>query len=396
MSLQRFLQDWAIPAGIGLLLAVGALLLFPQLRDGAFGPERDEWSGPVSYARAVNNASPAVVNIYTRSAVPQQRHPLLDNPAFRALLESTELPHQLRDRMQANLGSGVIVSEDGYILTNHHVINQAEAITVYLADGREARAELVGTEPNFDLAVLRVDLPDLQTIEVGDPEQAQVGDIVLAIGNPFGVGQTVTQGIISATGARNLTNYGAGGWLQSFLQTDAAVNPGNSGGALVDTRGRLLGINTSILDKSGYTGGISFAIPANIALKVMEDIIEYGRVVPGWLGIEAADLRQLPQLAPTLKLPPSTEGIVVLAIYNEGPAFKAGLKPGDVLTHINGLPLNNGIRGPATMFTLRPGDTVTISYIRNGIESTTEAIVAEPPQSQGEDPGQAAPPPTQE
>nr|WP_255775507.1 trypsin-like peptidase domain-containing protein [Microbulbifer sediminum] len=376
-------------------MAASALLLFPQLRNGAFGPDRDEWNGPVSYARAVNSASPAVVNIYTRNAVPQRRHPLLENPAFRALLESTDLP-QLRDRMQANLGSGVIVSEDGYILTNHHVINQADAITVYLADGREARAELVGTEPNFDLAVLKVDIPDLHAIEVGDPEKAQVGDIVLAIGNPFGVGQTVTQGIISATGARNLTNYGAGGWLQNFLQTDAAVNPGNSGGPLVDTRGRLLGINTSILDKSGYTGGISFAIPANIALKVMEDIIEYGRVVPGWLGIEAIDLSRAPQLARTFNLPQSTEGMVVTAIYNEGPAFNAGLKPGDVLTHINGLPLRNGMRGLATMFTLRPGDTVTISFIRDGTESSVEAVVAEPPKPQGENPEQAAPPPTQE
>ncbi|SDJ65333.1 S1C family serine protease [Microbulbifer yueqingensis] len=395
MSLQRFVQDWAIPAGIGLLLAAAALLLFPQLREGAFGPERDEWSGPASYARAVNRASPAVVNIYTRNAVPQQRHPLLDNPAFRALLESTDLP-QFRDRMQSNLGSGVIVNEDGYILTNHHVINQADAIVVYLEDGREARAELVGTEPNFDLAVLKVEMPDLQAIEVGEPEQAQVGDIVLAIGNPFGVGQTVTQGIISATGARNLTNLGAGGYLQNFLQTDAAVNPGNSGGALVDTKGRLLGINTSILDKSGYTGGISFAIPANIALKVMEDIIAHGRVVPGWLGIEAIDLGRAPQLARTFNLPPSTDGMVVTAIYNEGPAYNAGLKPGDVLTHIDGLPLRNGMRGLATMFTLRPGDTVTITFIRDGVESSTEAIVSEPPKPQGETTEQPVPPPTQE
>ena len=376
MSLKRFLQDWAAPTGIGLAVAALLLLLFPQLRDGAPTPASDEWQGPVSYARAVSLAGPAVVNIYTRKAVPERQHPLFNDPLFRRLFDSMNLPQ--RERMQSNLGSGVIVSDDGYILTNHHVVDQADAIVVLLADGREAQAQLVGSDVDFDLAVLKVELPRLTSIEVGEPERAQVGDVVLAIGNPFGVGQTVTQGIISATG-RYLENSGTGGYLQNFLQTDAAVNPGNSGGALVDAHGRLLGINTSILNQSGYSGGISFAIPANIAFKVMQDIIEYGRVVPGWLGIEAQALNL--QLARSFGLT-STNGVIVTAIYSQGPAHQAGLKPGDVITHIDGQPINDGRRGIATMATLRPGDTVSITFVRNGAANTVEATVSEKPKAQ--------------
>ncbi|SHE98957.1 serine protease DegS [Microbulbifer donghaiensis] len=376
MSLKRFFQEWAVPAGIGLAVAALLLLMFPQLRGGAPKPAADEWQGPVSYARAVSLAGPAVVNIYTRKAVPQRQHPLFNDPLFRRLFDSMNLPQ--RERMQSNLGSGVIVSDDGYILTNHHVVDQADAIVVLLADGREAQAQLVGSDADFDLAVLKVELSNITSIEVGEPEKAQVGDVVLAIGNPFGVGQTVTQGIISATG-RYLENSGTGGYLQNFLQTDAAVNPGNSGGALVDARGRLLGINTSILNQSGYSGGISFAIPANIAFKVMQDIIEYGRVVPGWLGIEASAIT--PQLARAFHLA-STNGVIITAIYNQGPAHEAGLKPGDVITHIDGQPINDGKRGIATMATLRPGDTVSITFVRNGVANTVEATVSEKPKEQ--------------
>ncbi|AMX02038.1 S1C family serine protease [Microbulbifer thermotolerans] len=379
MSLQRFIQDWAAPTGIGLAVAALLLFVFPQLRNGAPSPQAGEWQGPVSYASAVSLAGPAVVNIYTRKAVPQRQHPLFNDPLFQRLFNSMNLPQ--RERMQSNLGSGVIVSDDGYILTNHHVVDEADAIVVLLADGREAQAQLVGSDADFDLAVLKIELPSLTSIEVGEPEKAQVGDVVLAIGNPFGVGQTVTQGIISATGERNLNlaATGAGGYLQNFLQTDAAVNPGNSGGALVDAHGRLLGINTSILNQSGYSGGISFAIPANIAFKVMQDIIEYGRVVPGWLGIEAQAVT--PQLARNYNLA-STNGVLITAIYNQGPAHHAGLKPGDVITHIDGLPINDGRRGVATMATLRPGDTISITFIRDGVVDTVEATVSERPNTQ--------------
>ena len=380
MSLNRFLQDWAAPVAIGLALAAALLLLFPQLRGGADSrPADGEWQGPVSYAQAVSRAGPAVVNIYTRKAVPEQQHPLFNDPLFRRLFNNMNLPQ--RERMQSNLGSGVIVSKEGYILTNHHVIDQADAILVLLEDGREAQAELVGSDADFDLAVLKVDLPNLTAIQVGDPEKARVGDVVLAIGNPFGVGQTVSQGIISAAGERylDLASSGTGSYLQNFLQTDAAVNPGNSGGALVDAHGRLLGINTSMLNQSGYSGGISFAIPANIAFKVMQDIIEFGRVVPGWLGIEASAVT--PQLARAFNLS-SSNGVIITAIYDRGPAFEAGLKPGDVITHIDGLPINDGKRGVAAMATLRPGDTVSITYLRKGVVNTVTATVSEKPKTQ--------------
>ena len=379
MSLQRFLQDWAIPALIGLAAAAVLLLLFPQFQGKT---ERSRlpasFQGPVSYADAVTLAGPAVVNIFTRKTVSQRRHPLYNHPLFRRLFDNMNVPQQ--ERMQSNLGSGVIVDPDGYILTNFHVISGAEQIAVVLSDGREAQADLVGSDADFDLAVLKIDLPDLTSIEVGEPDRAQVGDVVLAIGNPFGVGQSVTQGIISATG-RDLANTGTGSYLQNFLQTDAAVNPGNSGGALVDAYGKLLGINTSILNQSGSAGGISFAIPANIALKIMQDIIEFGRVVPGWLGIEAQNLT--PLLARSFNLA-STNGVIISAIYNEGPAHRAGLKPGDVITHINGDPINDGEHGNAAMATLRPGEVVTITYVRNGATLTTQATVSEKPQPQDE------------
>ncbi|MCO1333713.1 trypsin-like peptidase domain-containing protein [Microbulbifer sp. OS29] len=375
MSQNRFLQDWALPILVGLAMAALLLVIFPQLRGIAPTTAGNNAQGPVSYAHAVNVAGPAVVNIYTRMAMPQRQHPLFSDPLFRRLFDNMNVPQ--RERMQSNLGSGVIVSDNGYILTNHHVIDQADAIVILLADGREAQARLVGNDADFDLAVLKIDLDGLTSISVGEPDRAQVGDVVLAIGNPFGVGQTVTQGIISAKG-RHLENSGTGSYLQNFLQTDAAVNPGNSGGALVDSRGRLLGINTSILNQSGYAGGISFAIPANIAFKVMQDIIAYGRVVPGWLGIEARGIS--PQMAKEFNLN-STGGVMVTAIYNEGPAHNAGLQPGDVITHIDGLPIGDGKQGEATMATLRPGDTISITFIRDGSSHTVEATVSEEPQT---------------
>ncbi|MFA0811376.1 S1C family serine protease [Microbulbifer epialgicus] len=373
MFQNRFLQDWALPALVGLVMAVLLLITFPQLRGGAPVPQKETWQGPVSYAHAVNVAGPAVVNIYTRMALPQRQHPLFNDPLFRRLFDNMNVPQ--RERMQSNLGSGVIVSDNGYILTNHHVVDQADAIVILLADGREAQARMVGSDADFDLAVLKIELDGLTSISVGEPESAQVGDVVLAIGNPFGVGQTVTQGIISAKG-RHLENSGTGSHLQNFLQTDAAVNPGNSGGALVDSRGRLLGINTSILNQSGYSGGISFAIPANIAFKVMQDIIAYGRVVPGWLGIEASAIN--PQMAREFNLA-STGGVMITAIYNESPAHNAGLKPGDVITHIDGLPIGDGKQGEATMATLRPGDTISITFTRDGTSHTVEATVSVKP-----------------
>ncbi|WP_346839315.1 trypsin-like peptidase domain-containing protein [Microbulbifer sp. SAOS-129_SWC] len=374
MSLKRFLQEWAAPIGIGLAIAAALMLLFPQLRDSAHNMASREWQGPVSYATAVNRAAPSVVNIYTRNVLHRQSQ---NNDPMRRYLGYRTSPQQ-RDRIQINLGSGVIVNDEGYILTNHHVIDQADAIVILLSDGREAQAKVVGSDPDFDLAVLKIDLPNLTPIEVGDLERVQVGDVVLAIGNPLGLSQTVTQGIISATG-RYLPDSHGPSYLQNFLQTDAAINPGNSGGALVDTRGRLLGINTEKATETGPRGGISFAIPANIAFKVMNDLIEYGRVVPGWLGIEASKVT--PQLARAFHLS-SNHGVLVTAIYDQGPAFQAGLKPGDVITHINGLPINDGKRGVAAMATLRPGDNVSITFVRNKDVRTVTATVSEVPKPQ--------------
>nr|WP_277610948.1 trypsin-like peptidase domain-containing protein [Microbulbifer celer] len=353
-----------------MAVAGALLILFPHLRGQTAAPTPSEARAPLSYASAVNLAGPAVVNIYTNQRLPQRRHPMANHPMYRRLLDQLNIPQQ--ERLQSNLGSGVIVNDEGYILTNHHLIYGAEAIKVLLADGREAPVKFVGSDADFDLAVLKIDMSALTTIEVGDPENAQVGDVVLAIGNPFGLGQTVTQGIISATG-RDLNG------VQSFIQTDAAVNPGNSGGALVDARGKLLGINTSILNQSDSAGGISFAIPANIALKIMQDIIEFGRVVPGWLGIEAQTLN--PLLARSFNLA-STNGVIVTSIYNDGPAHLAGLQPGDVITHINDTPINDGKHGVAAMATLRPGETVTITFIRDQEVHTTKATVSERPEPQ--------------
>ncbi len=377
MSLQRFLQDWAIPALIGLAVAAALLLLFPHLQGQSDRvPTAANSQGPISYASAVNLAGPAVVNVYSRR--PLRNLPMANHPLFRYYLKRMT-PLQ-RERLRQNLGSGVIVNETGYILTNFHVISGAEQITVLLADGREAQAELVGSDDRFDLAVLEIDLPNLTAIEVGEPDKAQVGDVVLAIGNPFGIGQTVTQGIISATD-RDLGNTGGGSLLQNFLQTDAAINPGNSGGALVDAHGRLLGINTtSALNQT--VPSVSFAIPANIALKVMQDLIEFGRVVPGWLGVYADPLTE--DLARAFNLA-STNGVLVTHIHNQGPAHQAGLKPGDVITHINSDPINDGNHGLAAMAMLRPGEVVSITYIRNGKSITTQTRVSEAPEQQAED-----------
>lgn len=372
MSFQRFLQDWVAPTFIGLAVAT-LLLAFSRWFDfSASKPINAQWQGPVSYAQAVSRSGPAVVNIYTR--VPRQRHQLLNDPFFQRLFNAMNVPQ--RERMQSNLGSGVIVDDQGYILTNHHVVAAAESIAVQLADGREVQARVVGSDPDFDLAVLKIDLSPLTAIEVGEAEKAQVGDVVLAIGNPFGVGQTVTQGIVSAIG-RSLGNPKSENYLQNFIQTDAAVNPGNSGGALVDAQGFLLGINTSILNQSGSTGGISFAIPANIALKIMQDIIEFGRVVPGWLGIEGQTLSAQFARSHNLNV---TSGVILTGIYSDGPAHLAGLQPRDIITHINSVPINDGDRGEATMASLRPGTLVSVTFIRNGEEKTVQATISEKPQ----------------
>ncbi|MCV6614322.1 MAG: trypsin-like peptidase domain-containing protein, partial [Cellvibrionaceae bacterium] len=331
---------WPITAGI--LIALLALTLFPQLRQRLPGQallqQPPIQQQVVSYADAVRQAAPGVVNIYTTKKVQLKRSPLHNHPYFRRYQER---------RVNNSLGSGVIASSDGYILTNNHVIEGADTILVQLSDGRSTSATLVGTDPDSDLAVLKVEASGLTPPRLRSSSEIQVGDVVLAIGNPFGVGQTVSQGIISATGRGlvNLTSY------TGFFQTDAAINPGNSGGALVDAYGNLIGISTAILNTSGASG-ISFAIPADYALKALQDITEYGVVVRGWLGFDANELT--PALAKSFGLSHS-DGFVITNVTTGAPAHQAGLQPGDVVTHIDNIALSNGLAGMQRVTQTRPG-----------------------------------------
>jgi len=292
-----------------------------------------------SYSSAAKKAMPAVVNIFTsKKSAPRARHPFMDDPLFRHFFGDQFEDEQRSDN---SLGSGVIVSPQGYIVTNHHVIESADEIEVALADGRTLAATIVGTDPETDLAVLKVDAKDLPAITLADPDQSHVGDVVLAIGNPFGVGQTVTQGIISALGRSHLGIN----TFENFIQTDASINPGNSGGALVDTNGHLVGVNSAIYSRSGGSMGIGFAIPVSLTKQVMEQIIRQGGVVRGWVGIEAQDIT--PQLAESFRLS-HTRGSLIAGVLRNSPAEKAGLKPGDILLQING----NKVTDSSTMLNL--------------------------------------------
>ncbi|HKK14614.1 MAG TPA: Do family serine endopeptidase [Gammaproteobacteria bacterium] len=326
-------------------------------------------SAPVSYAAAVKKAAPAVVNIYTAKLV-TERSPLSNDPLFRYFFG--DQPPRNRTRLQTSLGSGVLVSDQGYVLTNHHVVKGAEEIQVLLDDGRSTRARVVGADPDTDLAVIKIDLKKLPSIVIGDSRQLNVGDVVLAIGDPFGVGQTVTQGIVSATGRNRLgiNTY------EDFIQTDAAINPGNSGGALVNARGELVGINTAIFTRSGGNQGIGFAIPVSLAQGVMKQIIEHGQVIRGWLGVEAQSLT--PALARSFGLD-STAGILIAGVLKGGPADQAGLQAGDVITAVEGKPVDNPRDALDTIAQLKPGSTVALTGVRGGQPFHARARVAKRP-----------------
>ena len=323
--------------------------------------------GPVSYADAVTIAAPSVVNLYTTKVVSRPNHPLFEDPQFRRFFGDNS-PKQ--KRMESSLGSGVIMSPEGYLLTNNHVTSGADQIVVALKDGRETLARVIGSDPETDLAVLKIDLKNLPSITVGRSDNIRIGDVALAIGNPFGVGQTVTMGIISATGRNQLglNNY------EDFIQTDAAIN---SGGALVDANGNLTGINTAIFSKSGGSQGIGFAIPVKLAMEVMKSIIEHGQVIRGWLGIEVQPLTQ--ELAESFGLS-GRPGIVVAGIFRDGPAQKAGLQLGDVILTIDGEPAGDGRRSMNQVARIKPTDKVTIQVMRNGKElKLTAEIGLRPP-----------------
>lgn len=362
--MRRFIVNYLVtPTLFGLIIGISAILAVPEWRH-TLGRQITDFMLPNekqrnSWAQAVDRAAPAVVNISTRRTVNLQRNPLFDDPLFRHFFNSADIPKQ--QKMSSALGSGVIISQEGYLLTNHHVISNADEIFVSLYDGRYVQAEFVGSDEETDLAVLKIPADNIKGITLGEPQQALVGDVVLAIGNPFNIGQTVTQGIISATG-----RYGLGlNVYENFLQTDAAINPGNSGGALIDTKGRLLGINTAILNRNndGTSIGIGFAIPADIAVNIMSDIIISGEAIRGWLGIEARSLN--PNLASTYDFE-ELNGVLITGTYPDGPADKAGLKIGDILTHINDKPVGNGREGMNLIAEVRPDDKVQITAFRNG------------------------------
>jgi len=310
-----------------------------------------------SFADAVARATPSVVNIYTRKHINVPLLPLPPDPELERLFR--DVPGFSRRKESTNLGSGVIVRDDGYILTNYHVIEAADSIEVALSDGRESKATLVGADPESDLAVLHVDLPGLQAIAFNGEHVLRTGDVVLAIGNPFGVGQTTTMGIISAVGRNRLgiNTY------ENFIQTDAAINPGNSGGALIDTAGRLVGINTAIYSETGGSLGIGFAIPAQTAHQIMAQIIETGTVTRGWLGVEPQDITPDLSRAFNLKL---DHGVIVASVLRKGPAWNAGIRVGDIILKIDGADVHDSIGFLNQIAPLAPGQETRLELLRGG------------------------------
>ncbi len=322
-----------------------------------------------SYSSAVEKAAPAVVNIYTTKLMEQNQVP--DHPLTQRFFRDF-YPETTRNKVETSLGSGVIFSPQGYILTNHHVIVNASEIQVMLHDGRSVSAQLVGSDPETDLAVLKISLQNLPSITIGDSQSVRVGDVVLAIGNPYGVGQTVTQGIISATG-RNRVGLNT---FENFIQTDAAINPGNSGGSLINPYGELIGINSAIFSRSGGSQGIGFAIPANLAWMVMTNIIEHGHVIRGWLGVRLGELT--PKLVEALQLK-SLYGVVVTGVIKNSPALAAGLQPGDVLLKINNQPVLDMRSILDLISQQQPGTQISIEGIRNTKPFTIETTVNQRP-----------------
>lgn len=323
------------------------------------------------YRVAVNKAMPSVVNIFTTARISQDPHRALKNdPLFRHFF-GEELEDE-EEQPENSLGSGVIVSADGLILTNNHVISSADQIEVALSDGSKSSATVVGTDPETDLAVLKIDRKNLPAITFSNSDQMKVGDVVLAIGNPFGVGQTVTQGIISALGRNHLGIN----TFENFIQTDASINPGNSGGALIDTNGNLIGINSAIYSRNGGSMGIGFAIPVSIAKQVMEQITFNGSVTRGWIGIEAQDIT--PELAESFNLK-TIDGSLIAGVLLDSPADRAGLRPGDILTAIDSKPVTDSQSMLNIIAMLKPREKATLTIIRAGKKMDVQLVVGKRP-----------------
>ncbi len=318
---------------------------------------------------AVEHATPSVVNVFTSKEVRVPRHPLLDDPLFRRFF-GDQAPDEAR--RATSLGSGVIVSSDGYILTNQHVVDAADEIEVALPNGNKLLAKVVGNDPDTDLAVLRVDAKGLHAITFGSSDALRVGDVVLAIGNPFGVGQTVTSGIVSALGRSGLQIN----TFENFIQTDAAINPGNSGGPLVDARGNLIGINTAIYSRTGGSIGIGFAIPVSTAKMVLEQIVRTGTVTRGWIGVEVQSITQ--GIADSFKLEES-KGVIIAGVLRGGPADKAGVKPGDVLLAVGGKQVVGTPNMLNVVAALAPGSHTSLKLRRAGKDVVLQVVVGRRP-----------------
>jgi serine protease DegQ len=307
-----------------------------------------------SFAPAAQKVIPSVVNVFTQQKVRDPAHPALQDPIFRYFFGDRL---DSRPREVSNLGSGVIVSPNGYILTNHHVVEAADEIEVALANGQTVPAKVVGADPETDLAVLKIDASNLPAIVFAQADSLKVGDWVLAVGNPFGVGQTVTAGIVSALGR---THLGIN-TFENFIQTDAAINPGNSGGALVDSAGNLVGVNSAIYSRTGGSQGIGFAIPVSIARQVMEQIIKSGSVTRGWVGIEVQDMT--PELAESFSLK-SVEGALIAGVLKGGPADAGGIRPGDILLAVNGSKVADSASLLNLIAELKPGENARLTVAR--------------------------------
>ena len=350
-----------------LFLFISSLIMQPAV---AALPDVANGKPLPTLAPILENVMPGVVNVATRGHVQIQQNPLLNDPFFRHFFGT---PNGPRERETQSLGSGVIIdAKNGYIMTNHHVINKADEITITLRDGRKLIAKLVGADPDSDVAIIQVKADNLTAIPLSNSDQLKVGDFVVAIGNPFGLGQTVTSGIVSALGR----GIGLKGY-ENFIQTDASINPGNSGGALINLRGELIGINTAIFSRSGGNIGIGFAIPINMAHQIMQQLVKHGEINRGRLGVVVQDLT--PELASAFKLK-QTKGAVIAQIIKGAPADKAGLKVGDIVIKANGKKVTKSADLRNAIGLIRIGDKVTMNILRNGKPKTIRAVIGEPHQ----------------
>lgn len=356
-----FAQATAVFLALYFILEVLRPTWLPEILQPATHQVSIEEKTGINFRSAVTRATPAVVNIFTSKSISStaSKHPFFDDPEIRKFFGEDQDLNTPEEEPASSLGSGVIVSAEGYVLTNQHVVEAADEIEVNLADGRAAKAELVGTDPETDLAVLRIRLDNLPSLKFAKSDSAQVGDVVLAIGNPFGVGQTVTMGIVSALG-RNHVGINT---FENFIQTDAAINPGNSGGALVDTEGNLLGINTAIYSRSGGSLGIGFAIPGETVRNVLDQIVKSGAVTRGYIGVEQQNISS--DLIEAFKLP-QKEGVIIAGIVKDGPADVAGLKVGDILLSLDGKKIHDTSQMLNLIAGLTPGEKKKVQVLREG------------------------------